>query len=172
VGGAAVLAAGAAGVVRERSARLDASAAPTAPPPPSATLAPTSPATSLPAPSSTPAPAAIAPRPEVPRDAPPAIVAGTPPARERWRPAEVGEVNRLALPPRGSGEGILSVNPTPWGRVFVNGEYVGDSGLELRTRAGTYRLRIERDGEPPERPPPVTVVAGRRTWYLGPRSAR
>jgi hypothetical protein len=46
------------------------------------------------------------------------------------------------VPGASSGEGILAVNAQPWATVFVDGERLGDTPLELRVPAGRYRVRI------------------------------
>jgi hypothetical protein len=52
----------------------------------------------------------------------------------------------LAIPPASSGQGILTVNATPWGLVRVNGHAVGDTPKSMRLPAGRHRVRIERKG--------------------------
>jgi hypothetical protein len=74
-------------------------------------------------------------------------------------------LNVLPLPPAASGDGILSVNATPWGRLRVDGVAVGDTPHELRLPAGRHRVRIERKGRPPLEVV-VVVKAGRRTQLL------
>jgi hypothetical protein len=46
------------------------------------------------------------------------------------------------LPRPESGEGILSLNATPWARVYVEGERLGDTPLEVRLPAGRYAVRL------------------------------
>ncbi|HZY03806.1 MAG TPA: PEGA domain-containing protein, partial [Anaeromyxobacteraceae bacterium] len=53
-----------------------------------------------------------------------------------------GQLRSLPLPGMESGEGILSLNATPWARVFVEGERLGDTPLEVRIRAGRYAVRL------------------------------
>ena len=74
-------------------------------------------------------------------------------------------LNALPLPPRASGDGILSVNAIPWGTVSVNGHAVGDTPQEMRLPAGRHRVRIERKGQR-SIDELVTVRAGARTKLL------
>jgi hypothetical protein len=69
------------------------------------------------------------------------------------------------VPPAASGDGILSVNATPWGHLSVDGRAVGETPQELRLPAGRHRVRIERKGRPTV-DAVVTVKAGRRTKLL------
>ena len=75
------------------------------------------------------------------------------------------ELNALRVPPRASGQGILSVNAIPWGFVRVNGHAVGDTPQELRLPAGRHRVRIERKGHR-SIDELVTVKPGARTKLL------
>jgi serine/threonine-protein kinase len=71
----------------------------------------------------------------------------------------------LPLPPVASGEGVLSVNVTPWAALSVNGVAVGETPREVRLPAGRYRVRVEH----PHRgraEATVVVEAGRRTRWL------
>jgi serine/threonine-protein kinase len=82
------------------------------------------------------------------------------------RPVEaVHGLNALAVPPRASGDGILSVNAIPWGTVSVNGHPLGDTPQEMRLPAGRHRVRIERKGHRTVEEL-VTVRAGARTKLL------
>jgi len=54
----------------------------------------------------------------------------------------VNFLDRLPLPDPSSGEGLLQVNAIPWGNVFLDGDFVGETPLELRIRAGSYRVRL------------------------------
>jgi hypothetical protein len=82
------------------------------------------------------------------------------------RPLEaVPELNALAVPRRASGQGILSVNATPWGLVRVNGFAVGETPQEIRLPAGAHRVRIERKGQRTVEET-VAVKAGARTMLL------
>ncbi|HEX9243099.1 MAG TPA: serine/threonine-protein kinase [Anaeromyxobacter sp.] len=74
-------------------------------------------------------------------------------------------LNAIAVPPRASGDGILSVNAIPWGTVSVNGHAVGDTPQEMRLPAGRHRVRIERMGHRTV-DELVTVRAGARTKLL------
>jgi hypothetical protein len=82
------------------------------------------------------------------------------------RPIEaVHGLNALPVPPRASGDGILSVNAIPWGTVKVDGHAVGDTPQEMRLPAGRHRIRIERKGHRTV-DEVVTVRAGARTKLL------
>ena len=82
------------------------------------------------------------------------------------RPVESAHgLNALAVPLRASGDGILSVNATPWGLVRLNGHAVGDTPQEMRLPAGHHRVRIERKGQRAV-DELVTVKAGARTKLL------
>jgi serine/threonine-protein kinase len=110
---------------------------------------------------STPGPAAggqgsvaMAPAPRPPESAPAPVEAG------RSAPA-LG----ATLPAPRSGEGILSVNATPWASLVVDGRRVGDTPRELRLPAGPHRVRVDhpRLGAVEAT---LEIVAGRRTgWY-------
>jgi hypothetical protein len=43
------------------------------------------------------------------------------------------------------GTGVLNVQATPPGRVFVDGVDHGTTPLELRVKPGEYEIRLERD---------------------------
>jgi serine/threonine protein kinase len=82
------------------------------------------------------------------------------------RPIEwVQAIGRLRTPRAESGEGILSVNATPWGTVVVNGVVLGESPQELRIRAGRHRVRVDRRNQRGVETV-VVVGAGRRTQLL------
>jgi hypothetical protein len=83
----------------------------------------------------------------------------------RARIQAVHGLNALPVPPRASGEGILSVNAIPWGTVKVDGHAVGDTPQEMRLSAGRHRIRIERKGHRTV-DEVVTVRAGARTKLL------
>jgi hypothetical protein len=71
----------------------------------------------------------------------------------------------MAAPARESGEGLLSVNATPWATLVVDGRSVGDTPREVRLPAGPHRVRVDhpRLGTVEAT---VEIVAGRRTgWY-------
>jgi hypothetical protein len=73
---------------------------------------------------------------------------------------EVGSFARLVTPPASSGQGVLSVNATPWGIVSLNGVALGDAPLAVRLPAGRYRLRVELPNRVDSRV--VTISAGER----------
>ncbi len=56
--------------------------------------------------------------------------------------ARSNRLRSLALPSPESGEGILSLNAAPWARVYLEGERLGDTPLELRVPAGRYAVRL------------------------------
>lgn len=69
------------------------------------------------------------------------------------------------LPAATTGEGVLSVNVSPWGSLEVDGRPVGDTPREVRLAAGPHRVRVvhPRLGSAEAT---VRIVAGRRTgWY-------
>jgi len=82
-----------------------------------------------------------------PAPAPSQASPGPSPARAGARGAaavkeSVNFLDRLPLPDPSSGEGLLQVNAIPWGNVFLDGDFVGETPLELRIRAGSYRVRL------------------------------
>jgi len=79
--------------------------------------------------------------------------------------ASAPELGALAVPAASSGEGLLSVNATPWGLLRVDGHAVGDTPQEIRLPAGRHRVRLERKGQHPV-DVVVTVKAGVRTMLL------
>jgi serine/threonine protein kinase len=52
-------------------------------------------------------------------------------------------LEKISAPPAGSGEGVLIVRALPWGEVSVCGEAYGEAPVELKVKAGTYRVRVE-----------------------------
>lgn len=56
--------------------------------------------------------------------------------------ASSSRLRSLPLPDPGSGEGILSLNATPWARVYLGGQRLGDTPLEVRIPAGRYAVRL------------------------------
>jgi len=79
--------------------------------------------------------------------------------------ATAPELGALPVPSASSGEGLLSVNATPWGLLRVDGNAVGDTPQEIRLPAGRHRVRVERKGQRPV-DVVVTVKAGARTMLL------
>jgi hypothetical protein len=69
------------------------------------------------------------------------------------------------VPAASTGQGILSVNATPWGLVRVNGHEIGDTPQSIRLPAGRHRVRVERKGQRTV-DELVTVKAGKRTKIL------
>lgn len=65
--------------------------------------------------------------------------------------------------------GVLSLHSYPWGEVYLDGDFVGNSPIvELRVSAGSHEIRIERDGYEPY-VEMITVEAGevvRRTGIV------
>ena len=57
---------------------------------------------------------------------------------------------------------MLSVNSIPWGRVYIDGQPVGNTPqIDLQVPSGSHRLRVERDGfRPYERM--IELAAGQR----------
>ncbi len=71
-------------------------------------------------------------------------------------------LNTLALPAPHSGDGILSVNASPWGTVRVDGQEVGYTPCEVLVQAGRHHVQVVH----PSRgawAKTVLVAAGRRT---------
>ena len=50
-------------------------------------------------------------------------------------------MNSLATPPASSGEGILTLDATPWAHITIDGRDVGDTPCEVRITAGSHRVR-------------------------------
>lgn len=71
----------------------------------------------------------------------PAAASEVPPRAVRVA-ARSNRLHSLALPSPESGEGILSLNAAPWARVYLEGERLGDTPLELRVPAGRYAVRL------------------------------
>jgi serine/threonine-protein kinase len=150
---------------------------------PTATPTATSTPTSTPTPTSDLAPTATpTPNDETPLSIPAAAAVSDPaPAPSPPEPGEapgpagadagplflevVHEVGVLKTPRADSGEGILLVNATPWGRVVVDGTFLGDSPREMRIRAGRHRVRVDVKGQRGVETV-VTVPAGRRVQIL------
>jgi hypothetical protein len=74
-------------------------------------------------------------------------------------------MSALPVPSASSGQGLLSVQATPWGTVRVNGHEVGDTPQSIRLPAGAHRVRIERNGRKIT-DELVSVKAGKRTKIL------
>jgi len=71
----------------------------------------------------------------------------------------------MATPSAETGDGLLSVNATPWAALVVDGRPVGDTPREVRLPAGPHHVRVDhpRLGAVEAT---VEIVAGRRTgWY-------
>jgi len=71
------------------------------------------------------------------------------------------ELNSIPTPSAGSGDGVLSVNATPWADLWVDGSKIGETPREMRLGAGTYRLRATHP-KLGSREITVTVQAGKR----------
>lgn len=130
--------------------------------------------------SGSPSPAAQAPVPAVPttpaQASAPAVEREPEPASASGAPAPPPATASIAtdrsspalgsrLPAPATGEGLLSVNTSPWATLVVDGQRVGDTPRELRLPAGRHRVRVEhpRLGTVEAT---VEIVAGRRTgWY-------
>ena len=154
--------------------------------PPAAVDAPRPPA---PAPSASPDPAlASAPSPPAAPEAglspdvnnvgaPPASTSGAEPARRRpprapaaprGRAAVLARespLDRLPLPDRSSGEGILQMNAIPWGSALLDGDPLGDTPLEVRVRAGSYRVRLVGPKDSTLREGLVSVEPGKKLLF-------
>jgi len=96
---------------------------------------------------------------------PPAPSPTRPPAARRTTAAQAPSrvVPRPTPPPApvaAAETGRLSVNATPWGQLYVDGQLVGNTPkINLTVNAGTHTIRVARDGfDPVERS--VTVGAG------------
>ena len=64
-----------------------------------------------------------------------------------------------ALPPAGNGS--LTLNTTPWTKVFVDGESYGTTPLVIRTlKAGKHQVRMENEAMGIKSTKTVTIVAG------------
>jgi serine/threonine-protein kinase len=174
VAGAAVLAgAGVAAVPLVRSAGVTARVAP--PTATSTATAITATPTATPPPTATPTPtptgpaaarARLAGGAPVPDALPEASGEPEPDANAGVAPLEAAPgLSALAVPAPASGQGILSVNATPWGLVRVNGHEVGDTPQSMRLPAGRHRVHIERKGHRAV-DELVTVKAGKRTKIL------
>ena len=69
-------------------------------------------------------------------------------------------LGKISTPAPRTGEGVLVVKAVPWGEVFVCGRAYGETPVELRVRAGTYRIQVKRASTSEERR--VMVKAGER----------
>jgi hypothetical protein len=74
-------------------------------------------------------------------------------------------IRQLAVPRADTGEGILSLDATPWGMIVVDGYVLGESPQEARVRAGRHQVRVDRKNQRGA-DSVVTVDAGRRTQKL------
>jgi serine/threonine protein kinase len=162
--GLALAALGAMGVAMRRGAGPGSSVQPSA-----AQDAVTDAAVELPAvppPSSPPAPAVspslASPSAEAPPAPAAAQVASEPPGDGTIVVATREGLNTLALPAPASGEGILSVNASPWGTIYVDGQEVGHTPREVQLRAGRHRVRVVHPTQGAWAKT-VVVTAGRRS---------
>jgi serine/threonine-protein kinase len=166
LGAGAVLAAGALALVAARSIR----ASSPRPPPALAggegvVIAPPT-ATPIPIPASTPAPAPTAIATPVPDSLPGSADEPEENLAAGIAPLETSPgMSALSVPSASSGQGVLSVQATPWGTVRVNGHEVGDTPQSIRLPAGAHRVRIERNGRKIT-DELVSVKAGKRTKIL------
>ncbi len=71
-------------------------------------------------------------------------------------------LNTLPLPAPASGNGILSVNASPWGTIYVDGREVGHTPRELQLQAGRHRVRVVHPTQGAWAQT-VVVTAGRRS---------
>ncbi|HET7826393.1 MAG TPA: serine/threonine-protein kinase [Anaeromyxobacter sp.] len=82
------------------------------------------------------------------------------------RPVETAhQIGRLQVPRADTGEGILSLDATPWGTIVVDGHVLGESPMECRVRAGRHHVRVDRKNQRGAETV-VTVDPGRRTRKL------
>lgn len=83
------------------------------------------------------------------------------------RPQDVApSFTGLAVPAASSGDGILSVNSAPWGRVTVDGRYVCDSPCAVRLGAGRHHVALRNPESGASARHDVLVRAGTRTKLL------
>jgi hypothetical protein len=78
-------------------------------------------------------------------------------------------IGALNPPSIATGDGLLGVSAEVVGRVYLNDEYVGETPLELRLAADTYRVRVtnKKFGSDSTR---IRVAAGRRIlWTAAPK---
>jgi hypothetical protein len=93
----------------------------------------------------------------------------------RGKAAILEQKDRLyAIPPpgRASGEGLLRINALPWGTVFLDGEELGDAPIELRLRAGRYRVRLVGPGSATLRDETVEIEAGQLLGFQNTPASR
>jgi serine/threonine protein kinase len=129
-----------------------------APASPSPSPSPNSTATPTPAPAPTPAPTAIE-DPTSIRSA--ARIRPARPCAARPTRFENG-LGKIATPASRTGEGVLVVKAVPWGEAFVCGIRCGETPVELRVPAGTYRVQVKRASESEEKM--AVVRAGQRRF--------
>lgn len=103
-------------------------------------------------------PAPVAPTPPTPaaEQSPPPLAQPEPPAPRVQEPAP----RPVRVPAAPQAPARLAINATPWGLVYVDDRLVGNTPITTLTLpAGTYRLRVERDGfNPVERT--IQLAAG------------
>jgi len=114
-----------------------------------------------------PVPAAAAPRPE-----PEAIRASRAPLAGPGAPTRRGRVafcrdsiDAVRTPAEASGDGVLTLEAEPFGEVFLNDQPYGDTPVECRVTAGTYRVRAVHP-QRGEREARVQVGPGRRARWM------
>jgi hypothetical protein len=88
--------------------------------------------------------------------------------RDRPVPPPIRKVcyglNCMPTPAKSSGDGVLSIDATPWAYIFVDGRRVGnkETPLEALIGEGTYKL-VARHPELGTKQMQLTVKAGART---------
>jgi hypothetical protein len=70
-------------------------------------------------------------------------------------------LNSVRTPPASSGDGVLSIDATPWALVTVDGRQVGETPREIQLGAGTYRVKATHP-QFGTREETVTIAAGKR----------
>jgi serine/threonine-protein kinase len=92
--------------------------------------------------------------------APAQVPAAAPDAPTRTARPAATPVRPPPAPAAVAETGLLSVNATPWGQLYVDGQLIGNTPrVNLTVTAGTHTIRVVRDGyEPADRV--VTVGAG------------
>jgi hypothetical protein len=53
-------------------------------------------------------------------------------------------LEKISTPSAETGDGVLVVRALPWGKVSVCGAPYGEAPVEIKVRAGTYLVRVER----------------------------
>jgi len=85
---------------------------------------------------------------------------------ERVAPVRIvrAELNSVSTPEADSGEGVLSIEATPWAEVSIDGQLLGETPREVLLTAGTHEI-IAVHPTLGARQAKVTVVAGERKFW-------